>query len=270
MKLEGFTRPFSPGGVASVLPPPPYDFSMAGLKLTFRADPAALAALLPPPLEPHPERIGQAMFNFVDHLMTPVNVSAEGWHPERLRMIEAYVGVPCVFRGEPGTYFPYSWTDREWSLVMEWLSGMCGRLARLSLTEMQPQHPVLNGPRPGARYTGTVERFGERVATARVSIEEQVDTSSMPMMFRTYCIRHIPDWDVNANGRPLVHQLTMEQTEDAVVEEVWRGTGELTFNDAENEWLMPIQPLEVIEAFHSRFRFRSGGMQVLYDYLKED
>ena len=52
MTLRGFTRPFAPRGTASLAPALPYDASMTGLLVHFRADPLALAQLLPRPLLP--------------------------------------------------------------------------------------------------------------------------------------------------------------------------------------------------------------------------
>ena len=45
MSLRGFTRPFSPGGTASLAGPLPYDAAMTGLLVHYRADPAAVDAL---------------------------------------------------------------------------------------------------------------------------------------------------------------------------------------------------------------------------------
>src|SRR5438094_488430 len=102
MTLRGFTRPFAPRGGASLAPPLPYDASMTGLLVHFRADPSALAQLLPPPLEPLPARRDEAFWVYIDHVMTPTSEDVTRWHPDRVRMHEVLIGIPCLLRGAPG------------------------------------------------------------------------------------------------------------------------------------------------------------------------
>lgn len=248
----------------------PYDFSMVAIMVHFTANPTSLEQLLMPPLQPLQTRKGEAFWLLIDHLMAPANASTSDWHPERLRMLESVVGIPCSFKGNAGVFYCYSWTDREWSLIMEWLTGMCGRLARLSLTQMQPEHPVHNGPRPGSHYVGTVERLAARVATGNVVLQRKAEASELPFheLMDIYGLRHIPNVDIDAAGRPLAFDLVSEQLQNQQLYEAWVGTGSLVFGDAENEWLLPIQPTGVCAGYYLRFSYRSLGMRVEHDYLK--
>ena len=270
MGLRGFTRPFSPGGTASLAPALPYDAAMTGLLVHFRADPAALAALLPRPLEPHPVRADEAFWVYIDHLMTPVNEAVDTWHPDRVRMSEVLIGVPCSLGGKPGIFNCYAWTDRDWSLMTEWLFGWCGKIARLSMTHTQAEHPRFAGPAAGARYHATVERLGARVATASLVLEAPTDESALPMneLLYSYGQRHIPNVDIRAQGRPLVHDLIKEHHDSTIVGPIWRGRAALRFGDVENEELMAIQPIETIAGYHMRFGYRVTGVEVVHDYLR--
>jgi len=271
MTLRGFTRPFAPRGTASLAPALPYDASMTGLLVHFRADPHALAQLLPPPLLPMPARADEAFWVYIDHLMTPVGEAVEGWHPDRVRMHEVLIGVPCLFQGASGIFNCFAWTDRDWSLMTEWLFGWCGKIGRLSMSHTQPEHPRFPGPAAGARYHATVERFGARVATASVQLEAEADQAALPLNDLLYSFgeRHIPNVDIRASGRPLVHDLIKEHHDSTVVGPIWRGTATLEFHDAENEELMPIRPTATIAGYLMRFGYRVTGVEVVHDYLAQ-
>lgn len=102
MTLEGFSRPFSPGGVASIVAPFPWDFAMEAILVHYRADERGLESVIPHPLAPHPERRGEAFWLFVDHVVAPRVPGSENWHPSRLRSVECAIGVPVTFEGRPG------------------------------------------------------------------------------------------------------------------------------------------------------------------------
>ncbi|MEV0593497.1 acetoacetate decarboxylase family protein [Nonomuraea cavernae] len=267
----GFTRPFSPDGTASVLPEPPYDFAIQATMVHFRTDPEALAQLVPPPLKPLQARAGEAFWLVIDHMMSPVNVSGADWHPERRRMLEATIGIPVELDGAPGVYYSHSWTDREWSFLMEALTGINGKLARIAITEGQRMHPVWSGPRAGAVFDSTVERLGTRVAGSRVTLEERITPAESPTaeLFNIFMLRHVPNFEIAAAGRPLAYDLVTERDENVVFGDVWRGTGELTFHDAENEWLTPIAPVETIAGYHLEVSFRLMGIEVVKDLLPD-
>jgi acetoacetate decarboxylase len=61
MTLQGWSLPLSPGGTASLVPPPPWHFSGEALGIDFLADPDAVAAVLPEGLEP----VGDGSCSFV-------------------------------------------------------------------------------------------------------------------------------------------------------------------------------------------------------------
>jgi acetoacetate decarboxylase len=65
-ELRGFMPPRSPQGRASIVPPPPWHYSGEVLTIEYRTDPAAVAALLPDPLEPADEDPGAVAFVFAD------------------------------------------------------------------------------------------------------------------------------------------------------------------------------------------------------------
>jgi acetoacetate decarboxylase len=269
MTLEGFSRPFSPGGVASIVQPFPWDFAMEAVLVHYRADPEALESLIPAPLQPHPQLRGEAFWLFVDHVVQPRVEGSERWHPSRLRSVECAIGLPVSFEGRPGSYWAYSWTDSDWNLFTGWTFGFAGKLARLSFTHMQSEHPTMSGEAPGASYRATVERLGQRLATATVTLREEVEAEASPLasLLEGFSVRYVPDVTIAAT-RPLVHDIIVGQSEGNTVGAVWRGDAELALNAAaENEWLEPVEPLETIAGYKMRFGYAVVGAKVVFDYL---
>jgi hypothetical protein len=64
--LKGYSLPRSPEGRASLVPAPPWHYIGDFLVLEYWADPAAVAAVLPPGVEPYAEDPGRAAALFVD------------------------------------------------------------------------------------------------------------------------------------------------------------------------------------------------------------
>ena len=64
--LRGFMFPRSATGRSSLVPPPPWHYSGQMLTIEYRTDPAAVAELLPPPLEPAAEDPGAVAIIWAD------------------------------------------------------------------------------------------------------------------------------------------------------------------------------------------------------------
>jgi hypothetical protein len=266
--LEGFSRPFSPRGVASIVAPFPWDFSMEAILVHYRADERSLARLIPQPLEPHPQRLGEAFWLCVDHVTQPRVAGSATWHPSRLRSLECAIGVPVVFGDRVGSYWAYGWTDSDWNLFSFWSFGYAARLARISLTHMQEEHPNLRGPADGVVYRADVERLGDRVASGAVTLHEEVGPSDSPLAGLTngFSMRHVPDVTIDSR-RPLVHDLLVGRSEGRINGPIWRGGAELTLNlAAENEWLEPLEPAEMIAGYHTVFGYSILGAESVHDY----
>ena len=269
--LNSFTAPFSPAGDAGLMASLPRDQAIQGLTIHFRTDPAVHAKYLPPGLEPSPDHPGEGLFLYAHHTATPVNEDCRRWHPDRVSTVEGLLGLVCQYKGETGTYYWYNFVDTDWDLAVLLLYGYPGKMARLSLTPSNPLHPYLDGLRSGAELNASVERLGNRVVTARVTLEAPCKVDDFPItdLLRAYGVRHIPNLDVEAGGRPLAYDLVVEDQSERQVGELWTGSGELEFHRAENEALHPLQPSEVLGAYYMHFGYRTAGLRVLHDYLTE-
>ena len=121
--MAGYTRPFSPLGAATAVPALPWRFAGDLLLIHFRADPNALAALLPEPLVPGP-RPDEAFLWSPRLACHPVEVDPSALHPARTHYNVAVVGVPCLAWGERRMFSAFQWSDRDWLVILELVFGV--------------------------------------------------------------------------------------------------------------------------------------------------
>ena len=96
---QGYSRPFAPNGSASVVEALPWRFAGDLLLIHFSADPAALSALLPAPLEPA-ENPSEAFLWSPNLRCYPASLSPGEIGPARTHYNVAVIGVPCKFDGK--------------------------------------------------------------------------------------------------------------------------------------------------------------------------
>jgi len=87
--LHGFSVPLTPQGKSALASPPPWHYSSDCIAIEYWADPAAIAALLPPGVTPDEKSRGRAFFWFLDWQFTASN--DEITDPARYQYREAFV-----------------------------------------------------------------------------------------------------------------------------------------------------------------------------------
>lgn len=268
--LQGYTRPFTPLGRAAAIPALPWRFAGDLLLVHFRADPDALAALLPEPLEPG-ERTGEA-FLWSPHLRCYPEGSDPGdLNPGRTHYNVAVIGIPCRFRGQPTMYSAFQWGDRDWLVVVSWFLGACSKLAQIDQTGTHPQFP--DGRQSGGigtKLVRTVSRHGEKVLQLRFAPTRSTELSALDFYTRNLpltCMRHVPDVHVPPLGRPLVHDLTQMVMTETRFGVPLAGAADLEFFAADNEELLPIQPLEVMGGYSLPMGFLLHGVRIVHSYV---
>ena len=109
MTLRGYTAPLSPDGRAGIVPPPPWHYSGDFLIAEYRTDPEAVAALLPPELEPA-EDPGAVAAIFADWQSCSVDLH-ELEDPIQSQYREFFLVVGARFDGRPVSRCVYIWVD---------------------------------------------------------------------------------------------------------------------------------------------------------------
>jgi hypothetical protein len=269
--LTSATSPWTPGGTSGLMPSVPRRQAVQGLAFHIRVDPRSHAAFLPPLLESSPDHPAEALWLYAHHTATPLSEDYGDWHPERVSTTESLLGLVCEHDGVLGSYYNYNFCDTDWDLALMHYFGFPSKLAHFATTPVHPVHPSFDGLREGARLHSTVDRLGQRLVTARATLEERVELADTPLasILHSYGVRHVPDMDVAAGGRPLAFDLVTEEGYDHAYGELWRGSGELTFHEAENEEMHLLAPVEVLGVYHLQFAYTIRGVRVLHDYLSD-
>jgi hypothetical protein len=130
--LQGFSVPLTPQGKSALATPPPWHYSSDCLAIEYWADPAAIAALLPPGVTPDEKSRGRA------------------------------------FEGTSINYCPYIFVDNDAAIARGWAQGFPKKLGSIHQTRTLAA-PSAAAARlaKGSRFGASVAAHGERLATAR-------------------------------------------------------------------------------------------------------
>ncbi len=259
MTLQGWSLPLSPGGAASLVPPPPWHFSGEALGIDFRADPAAVAAVLPAGLEPLGD--GSCSFVFCDWSSaadTDPRVMAD---PARGQYREAYLSVNAVLDEKKVARVPYIWVDNDLSFARGHIQGFPKKMGTVDIT--RAVRVGRGGPKvePGARFAGHASSLGQKLVQGAVTLDSRADEGFVPRALRlpVWHTRHVPDL---AGGEPLVHDLARNLVSGFECADVWQGPAELELFDSEFEEHTALAPVEVTGGFRCAVAFTITGAEV--------
>ncbi|MCW8197110.1 acetoacetate decarboxylase [Verminephrobacter aporrectodeae subsp. tuberculatae] len=239
----GFSTPLD----APTVPPFPFEFrNVEVLTLAYRSDPAAMACLLPPPLE----LTGDVV---LIHIYKMNDTDWLGPYSEANVMF----GAKFPEAGLAGAYSPYLYLSSEVGVVH-------GR-------EIHGQPKKLGIPRLEARgdiWAGTLSRNGIDIVTGTLAYKQnRAALSALSAIldfsnnFNLKAIDHI-------DGTPAIRQLTARRLANIHVHECWQGacTVELRPNVQAPVYRLPVA--EMLDGFYWRGDFTLVPGTVLHDYLK--
>jgi acetoacetate decarboxylase len=245
-ELAGFFVPRSPEGRASLLPPPPWHYSGEMLTVEYRTDPAAVAELLPEPLQPADEDPGAVAVIWADW-QSCSDGGGELVDPVRSQYKECFVVVRCQHEGQTWSRCVYIWVDKDFALVRGLHQGYPKKLGDIWMT--RPVTVGRAGPRlePGGRFGATCSASGRRLAEATFTITGPAEGAGF------------------VNGHPMVHHRWMPSIEadrgDALAELVtvsgqdvelgpaFTGDATIELFDSPTEELTRLAPHEVIAGY---------------------
>ena len=115
------------------MPAPPWHYVGDFLVIEYWADPDAVAAVLPPGLEPHRRRPGPRAPRCSSTGSRARTPASELLDPARSQYKEFFIVVNALLDGEHVTTCPYIWVDRDFALVRGWIQGFPKKLG-LDLT----------------------------------------------------------------------------------------------------------------------------------------
>src|SRR5476651_1126205 len=244
MTLKGFSVPLTPQGKSALATPPPWHYSSDCLTIEYWADPKAIAALFPPGVKPDAKSAGRAFFWFLDWQFTASN--DELTDPARYQYREAFVLVEAVYEGVAVNYCPYIFVDNDAAVSRGWAQGFPKKLASVYQTRSFSAPSLAAAPlAKGSRFGASVAAHGERLATARIQLEEPVADPSSVFNRPTVMRRYFPQLAAGRHDKPPVDELTLSLTDDLAIVDVWAGQAELRLPEVPGEEMHLIAPLRV-------------------------
>ncbi len=247
-RLNGFLFPRSATGSSSLLPVPPWHYSGDLLTIEYRADPDAVAELLPEPLEPprDDEDPGAVAFVVADWQSCSDSFD-EVLDPIRLQYKEAFFVVRCRYEGKLWSRCVYIWVDKDFAMVRGHFQGYPKKLGSVHLT--RPVTVGKAGPRlePGGRFGATLAAYDRRLATARFTITgpstDAGFVNSLPMLHHRWLPR------IESDGTDSLDELVTVRGTDVELGPAFRGDAELELFASPVEELTRIAPREMIGGY---------------------
>src|SRR5262249_60579165 len=116
LDLAGFFYPSTAPGRSSLLPERPCHYSGDLLTVEYRPDPARVADLLPPPLEPAPDDPGAVALIWADWQSCGAS-GEELLDPVRAQYRECFAVVRCRFEDKGYSRCVFIWVDTDFALA---------------------------------------------------------------------------------------------------------------------------------------------------------
>jgi acetoacetate decarboxylase len=258
VSLRGYTAPLSPDGRAGIVPPPPWHYSGDFLIAEYRTDPDAVAALLPPELEPA-EDPGAVAAIFADWQSCSADMH-ELEDPIQSQYREFFLVVGARYQGRPVSRCVYIWVDKDFSMYRGWVQGFPKKLGSIHITRVFSAGKATPRLESGARFGATCAANDRQVARMVVTLEgvsKSGPTVNDPPMYNT---RHFP---AAAGDRPDVFELVRSGGYDRDVSEIWEGSAQLRLYDDTLEDLQAIAPREMLRGYRFSFGYTVDGVEVV-------
>jgi acetoacetate decarboxylase len=240
--LKGFNYPLTPKGKSTLNPRPPWYYSSDFLNIEFWSNPAAVAAVLPPGLDPDPSANGHANALFYDWQFSGDN--EEFLDPARYQYREFFVLVDALFEGKPVSYCPYIFVDNDAALARGWTQGYPKRFGQVFQTRYYAATGKAGPPlAPGSKFAGTLTSAGQRLAEGLVTLKEPVKDPSLLKQRPIVNLLHCPRLAADKQDEPAVHELVENVPHDIKIEQAWIGEASLTLPVCRGEELSDLAPV---------------------------
>lgn len=263
MPLKGFSVPLSPEGRASLTPTPPWHYAGDLLVVDFEAEPAAVAAVLPPGLEPDPQDPGGCVGFFVAWQYASED-GEEYLDPARSQYNELLLLANAVYRGAAVQTCPYIYVDKDAAMARGWIQGWPKKYGEVHTTRAFPLASKA-GPRleAGGRFGGTLAANGRRLAEAVVELEK---VSADPVYLGKRPVvnmRYFPQLAGGGAARPPVYELVRSIMSGFQRTEVWEGSASLRFFPAPDNEIDALQPVAVRRGYRYSMSMTIEDLEVL-------
>jgi acetoacetate decarboxylase len=230
--------------------------------LEFWADPEAVAAVLPPGLEPHPDP-GRCAAIFADW-QSCSDGGGELVDPSRSQYREFFVVTNAVLDGEEVTTCPYIWVDRDFALARGWIQGFPKKLGSVWITRRFGVDSAADpGLGPGAVYGGTCAAYDRRLADGTVTLERVSADGPSHNAPPLVNVRHFPRLEAGRHDDAAVHELVRARSRDRAMSEIWEGPATLELHEAPGEELAALTPVRMGNGFRFTFAYTVDDLETV-------
>lgn len=215
-----------------------------------RANPAAIEALVPAPLEAAPG--GIILANFAD-----LRAVGQGPYDEaviNLSYHEAFISIPVTYKGNPGVYVAYMYLDSDGAIAggrEVW--GFPKKLARFAFSVRE------------GGLTRSVERGGVDLFRVSMQFNRPGNKEDLAMLRAPcYNMKIIPS--VEKGTLPDVYQLTATTFENIVIHRVIEGDATIEIGQCGADPLYRLKPVEVLKGMYCEIDFDLTYGTVIHNY----
>jgi acetoacetate decarboxylase len=260
--LKGFSVPLSPEGKSTLATLPPWHYSSDCIAIEYWTDPAAVAALLPPGLTPDEKSGGRAIFWFLDWQFTGSN--DELTDPARYQYREAFVLVEAMFENTAVNYCPYIFVDNDAAIARGWAQGYPKKLGSVYQTRTFSAPSAAAAPlAKGSRFGASLAAHGERLATAKIQLEEKVENPATVFNRPTTMRRYFPQLTAGKQETPAVDEIALSLTDDLAIVDVWAGSAELRLPEVAGEDMHLLAPSRVGRGYRLGMAYSVTDLRIL-------
>jgi acetoacetate decarboxylase len=197
------------------------------------------------------------------------NHGVSGVHPARYQYREFFILVEAFYEGKPVSYGPYIFVDNDAAMARGWTQGYPKRLGQVFQTRYDAA-PGKAGPAlaPGAKCAGSLTASGQRLAEARVTLQEPVTDLSLLRQRPIVTLLHSPRLAADQPDKPALHELVENVPHDLKIAQAWRGEGALTLPVCRGEELSALAPVRSGIGIRASMAYVVDELKTLKDVRK--
>jgi acetoacetate decarboxylase len=232
------------------------------LVIEYWADPDAVAAILPAPLEPHPDG-GRAAAMFLDW-QSCSDDGGELVDPSRSQYKEFFITVNALYEREEVAFCPYIWVDQDFAMARGWIQGYPKKLGSVWITRTFGLETKADpGLRAGSTFGATCAAYERRLAEATITLERETTEGPTHNDPPVVNVRYFPSLAAGTHDAPAVHELVRGRSFDRARSPIWEGSATLEIHDSPNEELAALAPVRVGKGFRFTLGYSVNDLETL-------
>jgi hypothetical protein len=115
----------------------------------------------------------------------------------------------------------------------------------------------------GSRFGASVAAHGERLATARIQLEEKIENPATVFNRPTTMRRYFPQLSAGKHETPAIDELTLSLTDNLAIVDVWAGSAELRIPQVAGEDMHVLAPLRIGRGYRLGMAYSVTDLRIL-------